>query len=143
VRDIRAELEAIAGDADFVARSGALARRWLKQGVGDEALEPILRFMEEHPGMAFGAPGPLVHFAERFHGREYAARLLASLERRPTSVTVWMLNRLINGTQNPRERRVLIDAMRRARDDVETDGEVREELNDLLAAQSSREGYDP
>ena len=39
-----------------------LAENWETRGVGPEAIEPILRFMEANPGLDFGAPGPLVHF---------------------------------------------------------------------------------
>ena len=39
-----------------------------------------------------------VHF--KFYKRGYEEELLASLKRMPSLHTIWMLNRLINGTDN-------------------------------------------
>ena len=54
--------------------------------------------MERHPLTDFGSPGPIVHFVERFYKKGYEEELLLSLKRMPTLHTVWMLNRIINGT---------------------------------------------
>jgi hypothetical protein len=62
---------------------------------GQLACEAILRVLERHPQVEFGAPGPLVHALESYRG-QYEQLLLASLHRRPTATTIWMLNRLLN-----------------------------------------------
>jgi hypothetical protein len=98
VQEISHQLQRIALDSEFPARSAELTHKWSSTGVGIEAIEPILRFMEEYPAIDFGAPGPLVHFIERFHGKGYDEKLVESVRRKPTSLTVSMLNRLINGT---------------------------------------------
>jgi hypothetical protein len=77
-------------------------------------VEPILRFMESNPSLDFGMPGPLVHFVESFFRRGYEQKLVDSVRRRPTSHTVWMLNRVINGTTSVEERQGLIEAMKEA-----------------------------
>lgn len=64
-----------------------------------ESIKPILRLMEKNPNVDFGEPGPLVHFVEKFYKRGYEEKLVESLKRFPTKYTVWMLNRIINGSQ--------------------------------------------
>ena len=108
---LAAQLERIADADDFVESSHELVDEWTSSGLGVETVEPILRFVETHPHIDFGSPGPLVHFAERFYGYGYEGILLDSLQRRPTALTVWMLNRVINGTKTPSTRRELIGVM--------------------------------
>lgn len=70
---------------------------------GDEEafdfVEPILELIELNPTFDFGIPGPFVHFVEQFYNRGYEEKLVQSIQRCPTSYTVWMLNRLINGSE--------------------------------------------
>lgn len=68
-----------------------------------EAIQPILMLIEKNPNVDFGKPGPLVHFVEKFYKRGYEEKLVESLERCPTKHTVWMLNRIINGSQGERK----------------------------------------
>lgn len=65
----------------------------------NEAIEPILKLMEDNPNTDFGMPGSLVHFAEQYFKHGYEEILISSLRRTPTSHTLWMLNRIINGLQ--------------------------------------------
>lgn len=64
-----------------------------------EAIKPILILIEKNPNVDFGKPGPLVHFVEKFYKNGYEEKLVESLKRFPTKHTVWMLNRIINGSQ--------------------------------------------
>ncbi len=68
--------------------------------VGIEAVVPLLQLMERHPLDDFGVPGAIVHFVERFYKKGYEELLIESVKRRPTMHTVWMLNRIINGSEN-------------------------------------------
>lgn len=43
-----------------------------------------------------GTPGPLVHTMEE-HSGHYEQLLADSLKRKPTDLTVWMVNRILNG----------------------------------------------
>lgn len=70
------------------------------EGVGIEAVTPLLELMERHPMDDFGMPGAIVHFVERFYKNGYEKLLIESVKRRPTMHTVWMLNRVINGSEN-------------------------------------------
>lgn len=101
-------LASIASDQHLTDEGYDLVQGWLDAGVGLAAVDPVLRFMEAHPDWNFGTPGPLVHFVERFHGQGYERELIASVERQPTSHTLWMLNRLINGERDGTSRARLL-----------------------------------
>ena len=98
---------------------------WSGSADGLDAVEPILRFMELHPFLEFGMPGPLVHFVERYYGCGYEPKLLDSIGRKPTGHTVWMLNRVINGTKEPRTRHRSIEILKGARDNPAADESTR------------------
>ncbi|WLD93036.1 hypothetical protein [Alkalihalobacillus sp. AL-G] len=68
-----------------------------------EAIQPIFKLMERNPDINFGRPGPFVHFVEKFYKNGYEEKLVESIKRQPTQHTVWMLNRVINGSQGDRK----------------------------------------
>ena len=90
------------------------------EDIGSEAITPLLKFMERHPLADFGMPGAIVHYVERFYKNGYEELLMKSIKRRPTMHTVWMLNRIINGSE---EAEKYIDLMREVinRPDVHED----------------------
>lgn len=107
-KEITDQLERIVSTEDFPSRSAELVNSWIASDVEVEAVEPILQFMEGHPFIDYGAPGALVHFVEKFYARGYETKLVESVKRRPTTTTVWMLNRVINGTKAADAKRNLI-----------------------------------
>ena len=109
-----------------------------QSGAGIEAVEPILRFMEEHPLLELGVPGSLVHFVETFADERYEPLLLASLRRRPTSHTVWMLNRVINGKKSRVDRLALCVEMGAARNHPLADDETRLSAQEFLDLHNDR-----
>jgi hypothetical protein len=111
-RNVAQDLASIVDAVDVCSASNDLVEIWLGEDVGVEAVDPVLQFMEDHATVNFGAPGPLVHFVERFHRHGYEERLLRSVARKPTRTTVWMVNRLLNGTKSEPTRRQLIDVLR-------------------------------
>jgi len=56
---------------------------------------PIFCFIESNPESDLGSPGPLVHLLED-HFPKYVSRLIESIENKPTSIAVFMLNRILN-----------------------------------------------
>lgn len=113
--DVIEKLRELAASGDFFGQSSKLVDEWSRSPDAFQAVEPILMFMESNPGVEFGSPGPLVHFVEQFHWCGYEKKLLESIERRPTPHTVWMLNRLINGTSDPSDKQRLVEALRGVR----------------------------
>lgn len=71
-----------------------------KENLGISAVEPLLLFMERHPLSDFSMPGAIVHYVEKFYKKGYEDLLIASVIRRPTVHTVWMLNRIKNAGEN-------------------------------------------
>ena len=126
------QLEDISGDANFVLRSYQLVERWESAHVGVEACEPVLRFMEDHPNIDFGTPGPLVHFIERFNQKAFEEKLLESLRRKPTDHTVWMLNRLINWTKDAAERSRYLAELRLIAENPVANSDARRAAADFL-----------
>ena len=95
-----------------------------------DSVQPLLRLMERHPLTDFGSPGPIVHFVERFYQKGYEEELLLSLKRMPTLHTVWMLNRLINGTN---QAEVYLDLLKEISENASYDKEIREEALHFLS----------
>lgn len=94
------EIENSIGTDDFECVMEENIMKLEMQDVGIEAVEPLLQLMERYPLVDFGVPGAIVHFVERFYKRGYEQLLIESIKRKPTMHTVWMLNRIINGSEN-------------------------------------------
>ena len=101
------------------------------QNVGIEAVEPLLQLMERHPLVDFGVPGAIVHFVERFYKKGYEELLIESIKRKPTMHTVWMLNRIINGSENKKD---YIELM----NDIAECNDVEDEIRNQARAFMSR-----
>ena len=95
-----------------------------------DSVQPLLRLMERHPLTDFGSPGPIVHFVERFYKKGYEEELLLSLKRIPTLHTVWMLNRLINGTD---QAEVYLGLLKEISENASYNKEIREEALHFLS----------
>ena len=95
-----------------------------------DSVQSLLRLMERHPLTDFGSPGSIVHFVERFYKKGYEEELLLSLKRMPTLHTVWMLNRLINGTD---QAEVYLDLLKEISENASYDKEIREEALHFLS----------
>lgn len=94
------EIESAVGTDDFEFIMEENIMKLEVEGVGIEAVMPLLELMERHPMDDFGMPGAIVHFVERFYKNGYEELLIESVKRRPTMHTVWMLNRVMNGSEN-------------------------------------------
>jgi len=132
IEEIIGQLESIAGAKEFASRSEELIKDWSSKAAGIETVEAILRFMEDHPLIDYGMPGPLVHFVERFYGDGYEAKLVESIQRKPISHTVWMLNRVINGTRTTDVRERLIAVMEQAKHNPDVDAPTLEIIDGFL-----------
>ena len=93
------KLEGSITNDDFVDISYDIIEQIEEREDAFEAIQPILRLIEKNPNIDFGKPGPLVHFVEKFYKRGYEEKLVESLKRCSTKHTIWMLNRIINGSQ--------------------------------------------
>jgi hypothetical protein len=126
------ELNQIPPDDNFASNSMDVVDTWIADGVGIEAIEPILRFMEEHPSIDFGVPGSLVQFVERFYRKGYEEKLIASVRRKPTLMTVWMLHRLLNGAESIEEKSARLRDLEDARENPNADSAAVDMANRFL-----------
>ena len=72
----------------------------------------IFSLLERFPDAEFGSPGPLVHELEAIP--DHLPLLRDSLRRRPTHVTVWMVNRLLNTELSRDQREAWLSELRAA-----------------------------
>ena len=129
------DLNDVSFDGPYLRQMTDLCNELRNHPDADEAIEGILLFIEAHGDADLGSPGPLVHFLEKFFRRGYEEALVRSIERRPTTHTIWMLNRIINGVQEP-ERSGYVDILAGvARNDTLSE-EVRSDARAFLKHQS-------
>ena len=74
-------------DEDFITTEEVL-EDILEDNDSITLVEKILLFMEEHPDIDYGMPGPLVHYVERYFLRGYEQLLYDSIKRKPTIHTL-------------------------------------------------------
>lgn len=100
-----------------------------------EAVPAIFRFFEENSDKVLGSPGPLVHFLEEEN--DYLVELEKSVLRKPTDLTVWIINRIINVAEaKDRERWLAI--MTTVISHPEADAEAIESAKEFIEYQSEK-----
>jgi hypothetical protein len=77
----------------------------------ERAIPAMFDVMERMPDVEMGTPGPLVHTLEQMSGR-YEHELVESIKRKPTHLTIWMANRILNGTRDLEQRQFYMDLLR-------------------------------
>lgn len=110
--ELHSRLETALQSNDLISDTEELIDDLKSSGAKLDSVTAILRCMEANPQVDFGSPGPLVHFVERFYKRGYEDELVKSISRRPTSHTIWMLNRVINGAKEPVERETFMKVLK-------------------------------
>lgn len=102
--------------------------------VGFEITQDILELMGKNPLVEFGSPGPLTHFIEKFYNdnqEQYQKILKNSVGEKPTIHTVWLLNRIINGTEG-KTKMELTQIMKSISRDLNLNKEIREVAEKFL-----------
>lgn len=74
----------------------------------ERAIPELFAVMERLPDSDLGSPGSLVHTLE---GMDYTEELVASIRRRPTSLAIWMVNRILNTALPPERRQFYLDLL--------------------------------
>jgi hypothetical protein len=136
--DVLADLEELVSNEHFAGELYPLVERWERSRVGTEALAPIFEFIERNPDLDYGAPGELVRFLERFRERGYEAALLQSLNRKPNTITLSMLNALLDGERDASREMAYLSLMRAIAVDPRVDEPVREDAREFLDWQRRR-----
>lgn len=101
----------------------------------ERAVPELFALMERLSDSDLGTPGPLVHTLERM---DSANELIASIRRRPTAHTVWMVNRILN-TDMPKElRRFYLDLLASVTRHPEANESAQDCAEDFLEFQATR-----
>jgi hypothetical protein len=101
-----------------------------------EAVPHLFAWFEANAAFDVGNPGPLVHFIERQH--DYFDFLAASLARKPTTITLWTVNRIANGAIDADERQYSIGQLRGAATHPLADSSCKESAIGFLALQGKK-----
>lgn len=99
-------------------------------------VRPIFELIEKYPIMEAGTPFPVVHFLEK---QNYKGALLDSLARKPTPMTVFMLNRILNVTEEElSEYENLLVLMKEIADNPNVDTNTQKEASDFYDYQMQK-----
>lgn len=96
----------------------------------------MFEFFEANFDKVVGNPGPFVHFIEEVN--DYHKLLKSSVRRKPTDLTLWMVNRILNVTTDRHEREEWLGLLRGAITNPSADPDAREAANDFLQGQNER-----
>ena len=102
-----------------------------------QAVPLLFDWFEAHAGLFVGSPGAFVHFIEE--KLDFFPLLLASLARKPTGITVWMVNRIANAATNAPEIQPWIDVLQAALVHPLADEECRDDAQHFLQRQLQRQ----
>jgi hypothetical protein len=102
------------------------------------AFEPIFKLIEKYPHADFGNPGPLVHLLEA-NTDSYEDLLQQSLNRNPTSLTVLMLNRMIDAENNAIIKANLLDRLCTLTNHPNIDIKTKDVIEDYIDFQNKHD----
>ena len=75
-------------------------------------MDPLFRILEKNSDFDFGMPGQIVHTLEKHYKKGLEEELFKSLNRKPTFYTLWMLNRILNGTSDTKEKESYMEMLK-------------------------------
>lgn len=120
-------------DANGTEKLHQLTEELHELGLPESAANLMFRFIERLDGSDLGSPGPLVHTLEKAPG--YEEQLFESVERKPTPLNLWMINRILKVTTKIHKRRKLIALLRQAVSHSLASEETRRDAEDFLKYQ--------
>jgi len=111
---------------------------WIKVKDKKKAVPAIFQLMEKYPHADFGSPGPLVHALESGGTKLYDGELHNSLIRKPTPLTLWMYNRIINIENDKRIIRAHFERLKLFSNHPLVDAETKDVAKDFIEHQAKR-----
>ncbi|MEU1398369.1 hypothetical protein ABZ403_20220 [Micromonospora zamorensis] len=138
---IAAELEALTlldfhpmnANADGADRLQAICAELVERDDPERWAPLLYSLMERLDDADMGSPGPIVHTLEAWSG--YPPLLAESLRRKPTPLTVWMANRLLN--TDPSDATQWLELLRQSVGHSAASPEARADAEDFLEHQAS------
>lgn len=98
--------------ANGIERLYDISDKLLQLPQPEQAIHLILHTMERFAESDLGAPGPLIHTLEQLP--DYESHLLKSIGRKPTPLSLWALNRIINDTNDQQKKQQLLLLMKKS-----------------------------
>jgi hypothetical protein len=117
-------------DFDNLDRIEELTNQLRTNEDGYLACKSLILLMERHPQVEFGIPGEPIHTIEKFVGH-YEDFLYESLERKPTMMTVWMLNRIIN-SKSGTDKKLLLTLMDKCSKHINADELAKDHAKEFM-----------
>lgn len=105
----------------------------------ERVIPAMFALMERFPDACLGTPGPLVHCIESLGVDCYEPLLVGSVQRQPTELSAWMVNRILNTNLEKAHRCVLLDLMRSVLKHPKVPSRVAELARGFLEHQAKRE----
>ena len=100
----------------------------------EKGIRALFDVIERMPETDLGSPGPIVHTLERLLGH-YENELADSIRRRPAFLSVWMVNRILNGARTSEQKAYYMDLLRVAAEHPSAPESARREANDFIRYQ--------
>jgi len=122
-------------DADGIQKLDELTEALELLPEPEHCIRAMFDVMERMPTADLGSPGSLVHALERMRGC-YESELVASIKRLPTPSTVWMLNRILNGTRDSKQRQIYLDSLRFAAEHTAATESVKRDAQHFINYQT-------
>ena len=101
-----------------------------------EILPHLFSWFEKFSEYDVGSPGPFVHFIEERN--DYHEFLLESILRKPTIITLWMVNRLVNGAKNDGDREKWLQVLKDCCANHLADEDIRQSATEYLTYQNTK-----
>jgi hypothetical protein len=132
MQTIAEQLRQAAEDEDFQASSSRLAANgsllawvWKRSDPSWPSWRRGQRLISVFPARSY-------IFVETFHGRGYEDQLVRSIRRKPIQQTIWMLNRVTNGTRDPDLRRDYVAELELAGSGPGVDPSLKHQIDHFL-----------
>ena len=117
-------------------RLAELTEALKKADAAEKAVPELFGLMERLPDVNLGSPGPLVHTLERLPG--YENELILSVRRRPSLLSIWMVNRALN-TDLPKDtRRSCLELLHKVANDTNVPLAVRRDARRFVEFQMKK-----
>src|SRR5215469_521162 len=123
-------------DARGLERLRELTDALMKVTSPERAIPELFRVMERLPDTDLGSPGPLVHTLEALKG--YDEELTRSVRRRPSLLSVWMINRILNTDLPSDVRQSYMSLLSEAATRSDVPKAVRDDAQDFVELQTRK-----
>lgn len=100
------------------------------------AIPEMFGLMERMPDAELGSPGPLVHTLEAIPG--YEAQLVESMRKKPSLLSVWMVNRILNSPIAEDRRHDWMTLLQDSADRPDVPEAVRHDARDFISRQRAK-----